>query len=283
MRRLLRIPAGFKPRKQTRMDPNSDAHATGTSFRSKILRRRKLGFRRSEQEAAMVSESEPLTIPSTSPPANEVSSPPASNASANAEITTMAVLEPEPELATLASLSTVNEGGPLDIASANAEMLATAPDASSEQNDPFHTILTHSRNTNFRGSTLSNVNGNSTTTTVTNQYNYYVSGSLGVLPEGPYLDEHTSRPQAVLNTVNQSSASVDDVNPKPQNQAISYSDLARHAPDQSSHEDSAASDTPEVVDYTSSRFTLTVLDVVVVDAQVALPCGSKMMVPIFFF
>ncbi|KAK7453958.1 hypothetical protein VKT23_011470 [Stygiomarasmius scandens] len=207
-------------------------------------------------------ESEPLSIPSTSPPVNKDTSLLASNASANAETTMMASLEPEP-LATLASLPTVNEDDSLPIASANAEMSAVAPDASSEQNDPFHTvsanvgtvntvvtqvqttqILTHSRNTNFKGSTLSNVNGNSTTSTTTNvmnQYNYYVSGNLGVLPEDSYLDAPTSRLpgvfQAVSGTVNQVPVSIDVVgnDPEPQNQAIHCSG---HAPDQSSHEDS---------------------------------------------
>ncbi|KAK7453990.1 hypothetical protein VKT23_011502 [Stygiomarasmius scandens] len=84
-----------------------------------------------------------------------------------------------------------------------AEAATTSSPASNstpnDPTDPFRTILNHSQNPNFTHSVLSNVNGNSTTSSVTNHYNYYVSGNLRVSPSELHPlreDEVPSAPNA---------------------------------------------------------------------------------------
>ncbi|KAK7453932.1 hypothetical protein VKT23_011444 [Stygiomarasmius scandens] len=55
--------------------------------------------------------------------------------------------------------------------------------------DPHCTIFNRSQNPNFNESTLNSVNGNSTT--VTYQYNYYISGNLHLSQDGS-LHPHSS-------------------------------------------------------------------------------------------
>ncbi|KAK7442779.1 hypothetical protein VKT23_016024 [Stygiomarasmius scandens] len=50
--------------------------------------------------------------------------------------------------------------------------------------DPHCTIFNRSQNPNFNESTLNSVNGNSTT--VTYQYNYYISGNLHLSQDGSH-------------------------------------------------------------------------------------------------
>ncbi|KAK7453991.1 hypothetical protein VKT23_011503 [Stygiomarasmius scandens] len=134
-----------KQKSSTRLHPDTDLYATGTSLRSGILKLREA--RKQRQKTAGVLESDPpATEPNILPTVN--SSPTGSDHVAT-------------EMATTSSpASNSNSNDPTDP-------------------DPFRTILNHSQNPNFNHSVLSNVNGNSTT--VTNHYTYNVSGNLSVL------------------------------------------------------------------------------------------------------
>ncbi|KAK7453962.1 hypothetical protein VKT23_011474 [Stygiomarasmius scandens] len=149
MRRILRISTKLNPRRQ--QDSNLDVHATGASPRSRILRLRKaLGIRKQKRGSALVSEPEPetpLTVPSVLSTINEADS---LAASANGEMTTTATSTP---------VSDINNDldGPLRTVSTNiGTMNAVVTQVQTTQ------ILNGSSNTNFRHSSFSNVNGNST-------------------------------------------------------------------------------------------------------------------------
>ncbi|KAK7453992.1 hypothetical protein VKT23_011503 [Stygiomarasmius scandens] len=153
-----------KQKSSTRLHPDTDLYATGTSLRSGILKLREA--RKQRQKTAGVLESDPpATEPNILPTVN--SSPTGSDHVAT-------------EMATTSSpASNSNSNDPTDpdpfrtVSTTIGTMNTIMTQVQTTQ------ILNHSQNPNFNHSVLSNVNGNSTT--VTNHYTYNVSGNLSVL------------------------------------------------------------------------------------------------------